>query len=44
MKKEDFYLRINDREVINLLPPAIIFAVFAILLIVLNETGILNMW
>jgi hypothetical protein len=44
MKDEAYYLRINDREVIYLLPPALIMAIFAISLIVLTETGILNLY
>ena len=42
--REEFYLRINKNEVINLLPPAIIIGSFAIILIVLTEVGILNLW
>ncbi len=43
-KKECYWVRINDREGIFLLPPILIMAVFAISLVVLTEIGILNLW
>jgi len=40
--KEEFCIRLNKNEVINLLPPSIIIMIFIMILIILLELGILK--